>query len=41
MAPLGLWRSLQAATVLPGRSVPLAAAPLAAPGHHSPDASAQ
>jgi glycosyltransferase involved in cell wall biosynthesis len=42
MAPLGLWRSLQAATVLPGRSVPLATAPLGAPQvHHSPDASVQ
>ncbi|ROZ79483.1 glycosyltransferase family 2 protein [Ramlibacter sp. WS9] len=42
MAPLGLWRSLQAATVLPGRSVPLATTPLGAPQvHHSPDASVQ
>jgi glycosyltransferase involved in cell wall biosynthesis len=42
MAPRGLWRSLQPATVLPGRSVPASAAPPApAPAHHARDASVQ
>ena len=42
MAPLGLWRSLKPATVLPGRSAPASAAPtVPQAAHHSPDASVQ
>jgi len=38
MAPLGLWRSLQPATVLPGRRVPASLAPAAPHGaHHAGD----
>ena len=42
MAPMGLWRSLKPATVLPGRHAPPSAVP-AAPQetHHARDASAQ
>jgi hypothetical protein len=41
MAPLGLWRSLQPATVLPGRRVPASVAPAAPHGaHHAGDISA-
>lgn len=42
MAPLGLWRSLQPATVLPGRRVPASVATAAPHGaHHAGDISAQ